>query len=347
VDPRGIRKSVQIRGRPATPEGRLPKVLVTDADVAFLEILELALRPLRVQVELASSIDEATLERAVSNAAVVIVDRAPVGESVIALAAGAGCLAILRSGIGYENVDLDAAERHGVPVANVPDYCLDEVADHTMALLLGHARRITETATAMRRGGWETPRGQVARLAGRQLGLIGVGRIGRRVAIRALAFGLVVAVHDPLTTAEIPGVKRVERAELYATSDYISLHAPLTEETRHMVDQIALGAMRLRPLLINTSRGGLVDLEAVTTALEAGVVSGVALDVFEDEPLADDHPLRKNAMATLTPHMAYYSIESERDLAERVAGEVARALTREPLLNAVTRLRIARHRHAT
>jgi D-3-phosphoglycerate dehydrogenase len=318
---------------------------VTDADAAFLEILEATLRPLHVQAAQAPSIDEATLMREAADAAVIVVDRASIGESVFAVAARAGCLAIVRSGIGYENVDLDAAERHGVPVANVPDYCLDEVADHTMTLLLAHARRLIETATAMRRGEWEAPRGRVARLAGRRLGLIGIGRIGRRVASRAQAFGLAVAAWDPINTTEISGVERVASiSELYATSDYISLHAPLTDATRHIVGQSALNAMRRKPLLINTSRGGLVSLSAVTTALKTGVLSGVALDVFEEEPLPADHPLRTNAMAIVTPHMAYYSIEAERDLAEQVAQEVARALRREPLLNAVTSHRVARNR---
>lgn len=319
------------------------KVLVTDTELASLEIEEQILGPLGAEIRLASATDEPTLVVEASHAAAIMVDRARITEVVIAAAARGGCRAIVRYGIGYDNVDVESAERHGIPVANVPDYCLDEVADHTIALLLSHARRIIEASDAVRKGRWDYPKGQIPRLAGRCLGLIGMGRIGRRVAARALAFGLEVVAYDPISPVDVPGVNQVTSVqELFETADYVSLHAGMSDSTRLMIGADSLRAMRRKPLLINTSRGGLVDIDAVVSALESGALSGVALDVFEDEPLAVDHPLRSNPMAILTPHMAYYSNESEPELVKRVAEEVARALRGEPILNSVTTINVAR-----
>ena len=329
--------------RPSPSADAMRKILLTDTDLPSFEIEAQVLNPLGAEIHLASASDERTLIDEASDCAAIMVDRARLSEGVIASAARGGCRAIVRYGIGYDNVDIDSAERHGIPVANVPDYCLDEVADHTVALLLAHARRILEATRSVRSGRWEVPQGNVPRLAGRRLGLIGMGRIGRRVAARALAFGLVVDAYDPIMRIDAPGVNRLNSlGQLFETADYISLHAALNDSTRHLIDAKALGAMRRRPLLINTSRGGLVDLNAVGAALESGILSGVALDVFETEPLATDHPLRFNPMAIITPHMAYYSNESEPELVKRVAEEVARALRGEPLLNPVTTIRIAR-----
>jgi D-3-phosphoglycerate dehydrogenase len=322
---------------------RLRRVLFTDTDLASFEIEEEVLRPLGAEIKLAASSDEATLIAEAAEAAVIVVDRAKVSEPVIASAASGGCRAIVRYGIGYDNLDLLAAERHGIPVANVPDYCLDEVADHTIALLLAHARRIIEATASLRAGGWRVAKGLVPRLVGQHLGLVGLGRIGRRVAARAAAFGLVVVAYDPmLTKADESGIEMMGTLEeLYEVADYISLHLPLSAETTHLIDERALWAMRRKPLLINTSRGGLLDLALMTRALDDGVLSGLALDVFEHEPVAAEHPIRSHPLAILTPHMAYYSNKSERDLARQVAEEVARALGGEPLLNPLTSVRLA------
>jgi len=318
------------------------KVLVTDTDMPSFEIEEGILRPLGAEVRLAPSSDETTLAAEASDAAAIMAGYAPVREPVVAAAARGGCRAIVRYGIGYDNVDIAAAERLGVPVANVPDYCTDEVADHTMALLLAHARRIVEANDTVRAGKWDIPKDRVPRLAGRRLGLLGFGRIGRRVAARALTFGLQVDAYDPVASIEMPGVSAVKRPDqIYETADYISVHVPMNAQTRHMIDKTALKSMRRRPLLINTARGGLIDLDAVTEALGSGQLAGVALDVFENEPLPEDHPLRSDPSAILTPHMSYYSNESEPDLIRRVAEEVARALRGEPLLNPLTKIRVA------
>ena len=298
--------------------------------------------PLGAEIRLAPSTDEPILVVEARDSAAILVDRAQITEKVIASASRGGCRAIVRYGIGYDNVDIESAERHGMPVANVPDYCLDEVADHTMALLLSHARSIVSVSNGVRAGRWNIPKGHVPRLAGRRLGLIGMGRIGRRVAARALAFGLLVDAYDPMAEIDVPGVTRVTSVrQLLDTADYISLHAALNDSTLHLIDTDAIGAMRKAPFLINTSRGGLVDIDAIAVALESGRLAGVALDAFESEPLPPDHPLRSNPLAIITPHMSYYSNESEPDLAKRVAEEVARALGGQPLLNPVTKVRIA------
>lgn len=319
------------------------RVLVTDTDMPSFEIEEEVLRPLNATVWLAPASDERTLAREAAKADAIMVGYAPVREPVIAAAAGAGCRAIVRYGIGYDNVDVGVAEHYGIPVANVPDYCLDEVADHTMALLLAYARGLAQATSSVRDGGWDIPKGSIPRLLGRTLGLAGFGRIGRRVAGRALTFGLRVIAYDPVAPVDLPGVvSAASLDEVLADSDYISVHVPLKANTRHLIDAPALGKMRRKPLLINTARGGLVDLDAVVDALDSGVLGGVALDVFETEPLPADHPLRNHPAAVITPHMSYYSNESEPDLIRRVAEEIARGLRGEPLLNPLTKVRVAR-----
>jgi D-3-phosphoglycerate dehydrogenase len=318
------------------------RVLVTDTDMPSFEIEEEVLRPLDATVWLAPASDEETLVREASKADAIMVGYAPVREPVIAAAAKAGCRAIVRYGIGYDNVDIAAAERHGIPVANVPDYCLDEVADHTMALLLGYARGIPQAAGSVQQGGWDIPKGEIPRIAGRVLGLVGFGRIGRRVAARAVTFGLRVMAYDPAAPVDMEGVQAAASLdEVLAGSNYISIHVPLTPQTRHLINAEVLRKMERKPLLINTARGGLIDLDAVLDALRLGQLGGVALDVFETEPLPPDHPLRTHPRALITPHMSYYSNESEPDLIRRVALEIARGLRGEPLLNPLTKVRVA------
>jgi D-3-phosphoglycerate dehydrogenase len=321
------------------------RILVTDTDMPSFDIEEEVLRPLGAEIRLAPSSDEATLTTEAATADAIMVGYAPVTEKVIAAAAEGGARAIVRYGIGYDNVDIAAAERYGIPVANVPDYCLDEVADHTIALLLVSARQLIAATSSVRGGGWDIPKGQIPRLAGQHLSLVGLGRIGRRVAARALTFGLVVEAYDPVAPIDIAGVKAAGSLEqLLADADYVSLHVPLIPSTRHMINRTTLQAMRRRPVLINTARGGLIDLDAVMEALEAGTLGGVALDVFESEPLSADHPLRTHPAAVITPHMSYYSNESEPGLIRRVAEEIARGLRGEPLLNPITKVRVAAER---
>jgi len=300
------------------------KVLVTDHVFGDLEQERAALAAIGCDLELAPAADPATLAAHAADAAGLLVCFAQVGEEVIA--AATECRVIARYGIGVDNVDVAAATRAGIQVTNVPDYCLDEVADHAMALLLASARGVVSAALGVRQGDWTVPQEGIHRLAGRRLALIGVGRIGSRVAERARAFGYEIVAYDPYVEG---GAASVEEA--VSGADAVSLHAPLTDDTRHVIGEETLNAMRRRPVLINTARGGLVDLEAVTRALDDGRLSGVALDVTEPEPLPADHPLRSHPRAIVTPHMSFYSAEAQAELQRRAADEVVRALAgREP-----------------
>jgi phosphoglycerate dehydrogenase-like enzyme len=229
-------------------------------------------------------------------------------------------------------VDIDAATRAGILVTNVPDYCLDEVADHAMALLLAAARNVLPAALSVRSGEWTVPKEGVHRLQGRRLALLGVGRIGQRVAARSRAFGIEVVGFDPFVSdwSDIDAEPAESLEEALAETDLVSLHAPLTPSTEHMIDDTAIGYMRRAPILVNTSRGGLVDLEAATRALDDGRLSGLALDVTEVEPLPEDHPLRRHPRALITPHMSFHSAEASEDLQKRTVEEVLLALNGEP-----------------
>ncbi len=307
------------------------RVVVTDQVFGGLEIERSLLEPLDVELVEAPATDERTLADLARTAHGLLVCYAPVPEAVVGAAAQAGCRIIARYGIGYDNVDVAAASRHGIVVTNVPDYCVDEVADHAMALLLALARRVVDAAVAVRGGGWSMPKEAIHRLQGRRLALIGVGRIGRALARRARAFGLEVVGFDPFVRDwEAAGAAPAASLEAaLAEADVISLHAPLTAESRHLIDDRTIGAMRRSPIVVNTARGGLVDLDAVHRALDDGRLGGVALDVTEIEPLPPDHPLRTHPRALITPHMAFYSIEAQAELQRRAAEEVARVLRGE------------------
>jgi D-3-phosphoglycerate dehydrogenase len=309
----------------------MPRILITDHVFPGLEIEHEVLGEIGAQIVLAPDAEEATLTELARGADGMLVCFAPVSAAVVEAAAAGGCRVIARYGIGYDNIPVEVASRHGIVVTNVPDYCLDEVADHAMALLLASARGIVGASREVAAGGWAIDHGAVHRLAGRRLALVGLGAIGRRVAARALAFGLEVVAADPfLQTLDLPGVTLARSLEeAVADADYVSLHAPATAENHHLIDAAAIAGMRAAPVLINTSRGGLVDLEAATAALEEGRLSGLALDVTEPEPLPEGHPLRTHPRAIITPHMAFHSVEATDELQRRAATEVRRVLSGE------------------
>lgn len=242
---------------------------------------------------------------------------------------------VMRCGAGVDTVDIAAAARRGIWVANVPDYCMDEVADHTLLLLLAAMRRLRHMTQQVAEGRWldlELP--VVRRLSGRTLGLVGVGRIGERVATRASGFGLRVVAHDPRLDTERAaalGIEAVDLPVLLSTSDVVSLHLPLTQDTRHLLGAETFALMRPGTVLVNTSRGGLVDLDALRAALESGVVAAAGLDVLDGEPQPPlDHPLLADPRVIVTPHVAFYSVDAQADLGRRVADEVERVLAGQP-----------------
>jgi len=225
------------------------------------------------------------------------------------------CRAIVRYGVGLDNVDLEAAEPLGIAVGNVPEYGHEEISNHAIALLLALYRRLFAFDRSVRLGGVDVPPPQsVARLSTWTLGLVGFGRIGRHVARKAQAFGVEVVAHDPYASPEVAsaaGVELVELDTLLARANCVSLHVPLTPETRHMID---VAKMRRGALLINIGRGGLVDEDALAAALRSGRLAGAALDVTEVEPLPLSSPLLDAPNLILTPHVAWVSDVALEDL---------------------------------
>jgi D-3-phosphoglycerate dehydrogenase len=245
------------------------------------------------------------------------------------------CKIIARYGIGVDNIDLAGASAAGIIVTNVPDYCVEEVAAHAVALLLASARRLQEGHRQVADGGWGVgPLRPMLRPSEMTVGLIGFGRIGRRVARTLRAMEMRVLVHDPYLGAGADGVRQVDLDELLAVSDAVSLHCPLTSQTRGLINADTLRQMKPGALLVNTSRGPLVRLDSVLSALRAGTLRAAALDVLEQEPpepgLADIPGL------LLTPHVAYYSESSLRESQRKAAGQVVKCLTGQPLDYAVT-----------
>jgi D-3-phosphoglycerate dehydrogenase / 2-oxoglutarate reductase len=256
------------------------------------------------------------------------------------------CKIIARYGIGVDNVDLDAATRAGIVVTNVPDYCIDEVSDHALALLLALARRIVPANGAVRAGDWDViAHAGIRRLRGQTLGLVGFGKIAVAVAAKAQSFGLRVVACDPFVRSEAMaphGVQAVDLDRLLAKSDAISIHVPLSPETLNLIGARELAFMKPTAFLINTSRGGIVDEQALAVALKENRIGGAALDVLGVEPPSPDHPLRKLPNVILTPHLAFYSRESVIELQTKAAEEVARAMRGEPPRSPVNRAVLAR-----
>jgi D-3-phosphoglycerate dehydrogenase / 2-oxoglutarate reductase len=248
------------------------------------------------------------------------------------------CKIIARYGIGVDTIDLDAATKAGIIVTNNPTYCIDEVAEHTMALLLSAARKITFFDREVRAGEWAVMSGKpIRRIAGSTVGLVGYGNIARQVAIRCAAFGMKVLYADPFIDQakfSTPGEK-VELEQLLAESDFVSLHPPLTSKTRQLMNDDTFGKMKKNAVLINCSRGPVVDTGALVRALDAGKIAGCALDTTDPEPLPNPHPLRDRDNVIINPHGAWYSEQAMKGLQAGAPSEVARVLSGQWPVNVV------------
>ena len=248
------------------------------------------------------------------------------------------CKIIARYGIGVDTIDLDAATAAGIIVTNNPTYCIEEVAEHAMTLLLAGARKVALYDRLVRGGRWEVPPGKpIFRLAGSTVGLVGFGNIARKVAVRAAAFDMHVLFFDPFIRQgqyDIPG-KKVELDELLRTSDFISLHPPLIPQTRKMINDDAFSRMKPTALLINCSRGPVVDTDALVRALDAKKIAGCALDTVDPEPLPNPHPLRGRENVLISPHTAWYSEQALVGLQAGAPNEVRRVLLGEWPVNVV------------
>lgn len=302
-------------------------VLVTDYAWPTLDVERGVLAAAGCELLVAERGDEDELVALAPSADAILTNWKPVRARVLEHATR--CVTVARYGVGLDNIDIDAATRLGMIVSNVPDYCIEEVSDHAMAFLLALARRVASFAQQTRAGRWDNQEfGTMHRLRGRTLGLVGFGRIGRRVAEKAAAFGLEVVAWSPSLAARAP--EEVEIAgsldQLLGRADAVSLHAPLTEDTRHLIGRREFSLMRPGAFLINTARGPLIDQDALLEALAHGGLGGAGLDVLDEEPPPLDHPLRHAAGVLLTPHAAFYSAESVRELQEKAAANVVVAL---------------------
>lgn len=249
------------------------------------------------------------------------------------------CKVIVRLGIGIDNVDIATATAHHIPVCNVPDYCIDEVADHTVALALTLARQIPFVDRRVHQKIWKiTAPAPMPAFREMCFATIGFGRIAQAVHKRMQSFGCTSIAHDPFVSRESLQSARVASKtldEIFATADIISLHCPLTPDTHHLINAARLRQMKPTAILVNTARGALVDTVALAEALQAGQIAGAGLDVFEQEPLPDDHPLRLCERAILTSHIAWYSERSVPALQCKAAEEIVRGLRGEPFKNQI------------
>ncbi len=249
------------------------------------------------------------------------------------LRAAPNCVAVGRFGVGVDNIAVDTATELGMAVTYVPDYCVDEVSDHVMALLLAFNRRIVLFDNSVKNEGWGSVplTMRMMRLQGKTLGVIGFGRIGQAVAQKALAFGFRVLAYDPYMTAEqcaLRGARKVEDMNaVLRESDFVTLHSPLNEETRGLIGARELDMMKSEAFLINCARGPLIDESALYDALTGGGIAGAGLDVMEDNHPPSDHPLLGLDNIIITPHVAFFSQEATLELEQRAAREVAYVLT--------------------
>ena len=325
----------------------MPLVLVTDSTFETLEIERGILEPLGCQIESRQCKTPAELLEVVSKADCVMTQFAPVNATVIGAMTRARV--IVRYGIGVDNVDLDAARARGIPVCNVPDYCIDEVADHTLAFILGATRQVVPHCLNVRAGEWRlaVKLEQMKTLRDLTVGVAGCGRIGRQVVRRLVPFGCRLLVFDPAVGAadiETMGAHAVgSLAELLVGSDLVTLHCPSTAQTRRMINAYALALLRPGAILVNLSRGDLVDTDALVGSLQSGRLAGAALDVCGIEPIPAGHPLLSMANVILSPHIASASSRAVQALRESAARNVARAIRGEPLENVVNGVESSRN----
>ncbi|HTN70069.1 MAG TPA: C-terminal binding protein [Methylomirabilota bacterium] len=314
-------------------------VAITDYVFPSLEPEQRVLAPLGVDLRPAQCKSEEEIIALTQDADAILNCYAKLTERVIEKLNR--CKIIARYGIGVDNVDVAAATRAKILVTNVPDYCVDEVSDHALALLLALARRITAAGGAVKAGGWDiVPHAEIRRLRGQKLGLLGFGKIAKALASKVQPLGMKVLVYDPYIESALIvgyGAEAVSLERLLAEADAISIHVPLSPETRNLIGQRELACMKPTVFVINTSRGGIVDEQALAVALKEGRLGGAALDVLSIEPPPPDHPLRQAPNIILTPHLAFYSRESVIELQTKAAEEVARTLRGEPPRSPVNR----------
>lgn len=314
------------------------QVAITDFSFPNLEVEQGILEAAGFQVVSGQCKTPETLIPFVRDADAVITQFAPLKADVIAAMQKAKV--IVRYGIGVDNVDLDAARQRGIPVCNVPDYCIDEVADHTLAFILGATRQVVANTNHVRAGNWGLPFGldQMKTLRDQTVGIVGFGRIGREVVARLAPFKCRRLVFDPVVPADAIRAAGCEPADLptiIAQSDILTLHCPSTAQTRRLVNKSSIAQMKRGSILINLARGDLVETDALVEALQSGQLGAAAIDVCDPEPIPAGHPLRQLPNVIVAAHIASASVKAVRKLRETAAGLAAMALRGEKLPNVV------------
>ena len=318
----------------------MPTVAITDYTFPDLSFEEAVLRPAGVEiVSFKEKRPPAEVAELVRDADAVIAQFASVNADVVNAMTKAK--AIVRYGIGFDNVDCNAARERGIAVCNIPDYCVDEVADHTLAFILAFTRQVVPNALDMRAGKWglATPVSAMAALKHLTIGIVGFGRIGREVVARLLAFKARVLVFDPVVpAAEVEKSGALAAAsfeQLLAESDVVSPHCPSTPKTKQLFNAGAFAKMKAGSIFINVGRGDLADSAAVTAALQSGHLGGAALDVFDPEPIPADHPIRTMPNVILASHIASASPPAVKTLRETAARIALQAVRGEAFPNVV------------
>jgi D-3-phosphoglycerate dehydrogenase len=308
-----------------------PVIAVTDTVFPSLDPAKTALARLNPTYRMSKSVNADDIVAVAKDADAILVTYAKLTRDVLMQLTR--CRAIGRFGLGVDNIDLPTAKEKGIAVNYVPDYCIREVSDHAMALLLALIRKIPLSNKLVQSGRWEMPAVvPIRRIEGTVLGLIGFGHIPRLVAPKAQAFGMKVISYDPFAKPDVfkaAGVEGVDLDTLLKTSDYVSVHAPLLPATRGMLNAATFSKMKKGAYVVNTARGPLIDEPDLIAALDSGQVGGAGLDVVAAEPLAKDSPLLGRDNVIISPHTAFYSIEALNELQTKCATDVARVLSGE------------------
>jgi D-3-phosphoglycerate dehydrogenase len=314
------------------------KIVVTDYIEPDLnweaqEMSQRGLEFLTYQLKFAPNSDVIAATR---DADVVIVNMVPITSEIVST--WERCRLVIRHGVGYDNVDVAALEKAGIPLCYIPDYCAEEVAEQAIALLLACGRRLAASRRALdissARGAWDFAEAvPIYRMGGKTLGIIGCGRIGSLVYRKLKSFGFKFLICDPYLPKERKeelGIEVVDKETVFRHADFVTIHTPLTPETRHLVNDRTLAMMKPTAYLVNTSRGMMVDMQALAQALERGVIAGAGIDVYDIEPPPPDSPLFRLPNTFLTPHLAWYSEDSGRRIRELIVMEIDRFLAGLP-----------------
>ena len=316
----------------------MPTVAITDYTFPNLEIEQSILSAGGFELRSGNDKQVPALQALVAEVDAVITQFAPINAEVIGAMQRAKV--IVRYGIGVDNVDLQAARERGIPVCNIPDYCIDEVADHTLAFILSVSRQVVPHTLHVREGKWglATPLDQLRTLCDQTVGLVGFGRIGREVAARLAPFKCRRLVHDafvPADAVRAAGCEPIALDDLLAQSDFVTLHCPSTAQTKKLLNAESVGRMKRGAVVVNLARGDLIDTAALVAALQSGQLSSAAIDVCDPEPIPADSPLRSLPNVITASHIASASPKAVRTLRETAARIAAMALRGEPLPNVV------------